>query len=169
MRSCGWQPLTTGAKLSSKRRLWVVVLMRLCDRIRLARSTAKRSQASIARDLGVSGSAVAQWEGRSGTVPSPRNLIRLAALLDVSCDWLATGRGASARALDPSVALEFIALDSLEERILRAVRLLAGHEKRLVVQIAEAAALLNESSQPKSRSSEPSRGNLLRNAQRADR
>lgn len=59
-------------------------------RIREARRAAGLTQEDLARSVGVSRSAVAQWEtGRSGQVGG--NLARIAAVLRVSVEHLLTG------------------------------------------------------------------------------
>lgn len=96
----------------------------LADRVRHLRRTHKLSQAALARALGVVPSAVAQWEGRSGTSPTVEHLARMAELAGIAFEWLATGRG-PIRAGDtetPSVASESFARDLLEERLLLAFR-----------------------------------------------
>ncbi|EWS77102.1 helix-turn-helix transcriptional regulator [Xylella taiwanensis] len=51
------------------------------------------TQEALAGELGVSRSAVAQWEMEQGTAPSVENLIRLARRSGLSFEYLATGRG----------------------------------------------------------------------------
>ncbi|HEX7048026.1 MAG TPA: helix-turn-helix transcriptional regulator [Gammaproteobacteria bacterium] len=67
--------------------------MAIHDRIREAREQAGISQTELARLLGVTRSACSQWESSSGTAPRRERLEQLAALLGVSFEWLATGRG----------------------------------------------------------------------------
>lgn len=62
------------------------------DRIRSLREETGLSAAALARELGVTRSAVGQWEG-GFTSPSLENLSALAVLGDVNFEWLATGRG----------------------------------------------------------------------------
>jgi transcriptional regulator with XRE-family HTH domain len=62
-------------------------------RIRFARRVAGMTQAQLAAKLGVSRSAVAQWERSDGSNPSAGNLASLALALNCSFEWLATGRG----------------------------------------------------------------------------
>lgn len=62
-------------------------------RIRRARSIAGMTQAALASLTNVNRSAVAQWEGGSGTCPSTAHLAQLAIATDVCFEWLATGRG----------------------------------------------------------------------------
>jgi transcriptional regulator with XRE-family HTH domain len=61
------------------------------ERIRMARQAAGLTQAGLARAVGVSRSAVAQWEtDRSGQVGG--NLTRIAQVLGVAVEYLLTGR-----------------------------------------------------------------------------
>ncbi|MEO9387138.1 helix-turn-helix domain-containing protein [Chromobacterium phragmitis] len=62
-------------------------------RIKEARIERKHSQQWLADEIGVFQSSVSAWEiGRSE--PTTENLSRIALVLRVSHDWLATGRGA---------------------------------------------------------------------------
>jgi transcriptional regulator with XRE-family HTH domain len=62
-------------------------------RIRFARRGAGLTQTQLAEKIGVSRSAVAQWERSDGSNPSAGNLASLAMALNCSFEWLATGRG----------------------------------------------------------------------------
>jgi transcriptional regulator with XRE-family HTH domain len=64
------------------------------DRIALVRSIAGWTQTKLAKSIGVSRGAVSQWEANK-TFPSAVNLRKIATLLKVSFDWLATGDGPS--------------------------------------------------------------------------
>jgi transcriptional regulator with XRE-family HTH domain len=67
---------------------------RLHQRIREARELTGLSQEALAIDLGVSRSAVAQWEMYpGGTAPAVENLIALARRSGMGFEYLATGRG----------------------------------------------------------------------------
>lgn len=108
----------------------------MCDRIRQARRAASFTQAELARRLGVSPSAVAQWESASGTSPTVANLARIADETHKCFEWLATGRGP--RELDashdaPAVALDAFAHDALEERILLALRRASRRKREKLV------------------------------------
>ena len=107
----------------------------LSDRVRHLRRTRKLSQAALARMLGVVPSAVAQWEGRSGTSPTVEHLSRMAELSGVAFEWLATGRGPirAGDAETPSVASESFARDLLEERLLLAFRRIAFRKRESLV------------------------------------
>lgn len=62
-------------------------------RIRESRKAKGLSQKQLADAIGVTPSAISQYEIKSGTEPSLKNLSKIAKALDVSFEWLATGRG----------------------------------------------------------------------------
>src|SRR3546814_2971201 len=62
------------------------------DRIRLASRGCALSQVQLARRLDVQRSAVANWESGASS-PSSAHREHLARVLDVTNEWLATGRG----------------------------------------------------------------------------
>lgn len=66
---------------------------KLYERIREARRLTQLTQEALAGELGVSRSAVAQWEMADGTAPSVENLIGLAQCSGLHFEYLATGRG----------------------------------------------------------------------------
>ena len=66
---------------------------KLNERVREARHKAGLTQEALAGELGVSRSAVAQWEMERGTAPSVENLIALARRSGMAFEYLATGRG----------------------------------------------------------------------------
>ena len=66
--------------------------MNLTTRILRSRKERKLSQQALADLIGVSRSALAQWETEMSS-PSLENLRKMAELLEVSFEWLATGRG----------------------------------------------------------------------------
>ncbi|HHW4679249.1 MAG TPA: helix-turn-helix domain-containing protein [Xylella sp.] len=66
---------------------------KLFERIREARRASGLTQEALAGELGVSRSAVAQWEMEQGTAPSMENLIGLARRSGLAFEYLATGRG----------------------------------------------------------------------------
>lgn len=61
-------------------------------RIKQARLARKRSQQWLGEEVGVNQSAVSQWE-QNLTEPASENISRIAQVLRISYDWLATGRG----------------------------------------------------------------------------
>lgn len=68
-------------------------MARLYQRVREARKLIGLSQEQLAGEIGVSRSAVAQWEMSDGTSPSVENLIALAQRSGMAFEFLATGRG----------------------------------------------------------------------------
>lgn len=102
----------------------------LSDRIRSARREAKLSQTDIARIVGVTASAVAQWEHRRGTVASTRLLQDVAKATRVSFYWLVTGEGPRRKRrsaqLDEitAIRLDIYAQDAEEESLLQTFRML---------------------------------------------
>ncbi len=68
-------------------------MSKLYERIREARRLTRLTQEALAGELGVSRSAVAQWEMAEGTAPSVENLIGLARRSGLQFEYLATGRG----------------------------------------------------------------------------
>jgi transcriptional regulator with XRE-family HTH domain len=110
----------------------------------LARRAAGLTQADLARQLGVSRSAVAQWERPGGSKPVSGNLEKLAVTMGCSFEWLATGRGnRHAADLQPSqlegtaVILRHFARDDGEEHLLALYRELDGLDQRAVQELAE--------------------------------
>ena len=67
--------------------------MGLAARIRRARRIAGISQQGLAGTLGVTRSAVSNWESDSGVRPATDRLAVMARALHVGFEWLATGRG----------------------------------------------------------------------------
>ena len=67
----------------------------LATRISKARLAKNLSKKQLADKLGVSSSAISQYESSSyfQTEPSVKNLIKLSKILGVSAEWLMTGRG----------------------------------------------------------------------------
>jgi transcriptional regulator with XRE-family HTH domain len=103
----------------------------LCDRLRFARQSAKFTQEILAFRLGVTPSAVAQWERPRGTRPSIRHLDGIAQATGVPIEWLATGRGNSKRSRNgpsddtPAAILSAFAHTVEEELMLDRFRLLS--------------------------------------------
>ena len=112
-------------------------------RIRRARILRKLSQTQMSLCLGVHRSAVAQWEQPGGTAPSLEHIDRIAELLEVNFEWLATGRGRMKPDAnhDPRerIPAEF-ARDVLEERLLFASRQLSEYKREAVLALIEALA-----------------------------
>lgn len=116
--------------------------MNRAERIRLARRRSGLSQEGLARKLGVRRSAVANWEAAArGTQPSSGNLERLACVLGVAHEWLATGRGeigiSSGAGAQPEDFLEASSVSSLEKRLLMAWRSLPAKLRSNLVELIE--------------------------------
>ncbi len=62
-------------------------------RVRQAREHADLTQEQLAVELGLTRSAIAQWEMVDGTSPSVDNMIALALRTGMGFEFLATGRG----------------------------------------------------------------------------
>ena len=117
--------------------------MEYSKRIRRARTVGDLTQAQLAMLIGVHRSAVAQWEQPKGTMPSIAHLAKVAEVLEISCEWLATGRGRMKldAGYDPRerIPTDF-ARDEFEERVLLASRLLNSQKREAVLALIEALA-----------------------------
>lgn len=67
--------------------------MDMATRIRMARQRTGMTQHYLAERMQVTRGAVANWEISVRSKPSLSHLLRLATVLNVSFEWLATGRG----------------------------------------------------------------------------
>lgn len=114
--------------------------MKLSTRIRTARTRAGMSQGELAEALGVSRSAVGNWESAKGRVsPSSERLSELALATGVSYEWLATGRGTPLAPIDgiPAADAEFVD-DPIERRLLQAFRSGSDQFKQAILVVLEA-------------------------------
>jgi transcriptional regulator with XRE-family HTH domain len=114
---------------------------RLKDRIRLARAHAGLSKAELARRVGVSISAVVQWERPDGTRPSARHLAALAECMGLAFEWLATGRGPTRIVNDdgpPALEPTAMALTLFEERLLDLSRKLPTDRREALIEFLAA-------------------------------
>ena len=114
--------------------------MKLSTRIRTARTRAGMSQGALAEALGVSRSAVGNWESAKGRVsPSSERLSELALATGVSYEWLATGRGTPLAPIDgiPAADAEFVD-DPIERRLLQAFRSGSDQFKQAILVVLEA-------------------------------
>jgi len=104
----------------------------VADRIRVARRRARLSQTQAALAIGVHRGTFAHWERGGGHLPSARNVIQLAQVLDVGHDWLMTGRGQMepSQADASAVRLDCFARSLDEERWLQAFRRLPLHTRQ---------------------------------------
>ena len=75
--------------------------MNFAFRSRRARRISGLSQARLAAMIGVGRTAVANWEGAAGFLPSTGHLLAHARATGVAFEWLATGRGPMRLAHDP--------------------------------------------------------------------
>lgn len=111
-------------------------------RIRLARRSARLTQCELAARLGLSRSAVAQWESADGSSPSASNLGRMAMELGCSYEWLATGRGSRVDSEGKAISKRFGGsshaepADPLEERLLSLYRLLGQKDQQILATLA---------------------------------
>jgi len=127
----------------SSRSISVVPGSDLPDRVRLARRMARLSQSKLAVALGVTASAVAQWENPEGTRPSIERLEIIAELAHVNFDWLATGRGRAKRFKTAentiaAVELSAFAQDLDEEVLLQEFRRLPSRMRLLTLELLKA-------------------------------
>ena len=114
--------------------------MRLSTRIRTARVRARISQAELAGMLGVSRSAVGNWESAKARVsPSSERLAELALATGVSYEWLATGRGTPLALIDgiPAADAEMVE-DPVERRLLQAFRACSDQYRQAILVVIEA-------------------------------
>lgn len=114
--------------------------MKLSTRVRTARVRAGMSQAELAQALGVSRSAVGNWESAKGRVfPSSERLSELALATGVSYEWLATGRGTPQTSSEgiPAADAEFVD-DPVERRLLQAFRASSEPFKQAILVVLEA-------------------------------
>lgn len=111
----------------------------LSDRIRHARRLAQLTQAGLARKIGVSASAAAQWELPDGTSPNMENLIGIATACEVSFEWLATDRGLVRPEAQDTPAVDFssFTLDHIEDRLLLAFRRISTRKREAFVRWME--------------------------------
>ena len=73
----------------------IVLMDTLAQRIKSSRKLRKMTQKKLADLVGVSTSSISQYESEAGIAsePSVKTLAKIARSLDVSFEWLATGRG----------------------------------------------------------------------------
>lgn len=99
--------------------LVTTIPLRLPDRIRRARKLRNVDRGTLARNVGVTRSAVTQWEHPRGSTPSVEHLVRIAQSTGTSFEWLATGTGAvHASGEREAVAQGSYAQDDAEEALL---------------------------------------------------
>lgn len=113
----------------------------MSDRIRRVRVQAKINQAELARKVGVTSSAVAQWESTTGTQPSLKYIVEIARLCGASLEWIVTGEGRMRhrdRAVDNDVLVAAVfAHDLTEENLLIEFRRMPTAARRLLVNLIQ--------------------------------
>ncbi|WP_330927459.1 helix-turn-helix transcriptional regulator [Candidatus Sororendozoicomonas aggregata] len=109
--------------------------MNLTMRILRSRKDKKLSQQALAGLIGVSRSALAQWETNMSS-PSLGNLRKMAEVLDVSFEWLATGRGNQFL----SLASDSINDDDVDQEIIRSLSIMNVKKKRAILNVMKAMA-----------------------------
>ncbi|PKY11814.1 hypothetical protein B1757_02300 [Acidithiobacillus marinus] len=77
----------------------------LSERIRLAREAAGLSMSELARRLNVSKQVVWSWENRDIKDPRLEHILALRDILNISIDWLVTGKGEMREKNDPARVL----------------------------------------------------------------
>ena len=113
--------------------------MDLAARIRAARKHAGMPQRQLAALVGVTRSAVANWEDALRSRPATAHIIALAQQTGVSFEWLATGRGRMLPAVECGGALAFCVLrDAGERRLLQAYRRQPERVRRRILATVEA-------------------------------
>lgn len=112
----------------------------LADRLRSARRQSGLSVRALGIRVGVSGSAVAQWESPHGTRPSAGRLVKLASELQVTVDWLLTGVPSAQEPGITAVLLTDFAQCDQELRLLRAFRRLGLSRRTEILKHAESIA-----------------------------
>lgn len=90
----------------------------MAERIKLARERAELSQVALAKLIGVSRSAVYQWEHGITKQLTAENIVELQRATGVSASWIITGRG----------AMESIELRAEQAQLLRAAEHLADYQ-----------------------------------------
>lgn len=91
----------------------------LADRLRAALEDSGFNQSELARRVGVSRGAVSLWLNGSTTSLTGDNLLKVASVLGVSANWLASGRGK----MKPASAQEIPLTDNPDYPAIRRVRI----------------------------------------------
>lgn len=115
--------------------------MRLFMRIRMARQSSGLSQEALAKLIGVSRGAVANWECTDGAIPATGRLGKIAKATGVSFEWLATGRGRIRPNHGPcNSAMSAEGGDPVERRLLAAFRATPVRVRKIIVRMIESSA-----------------------------
>ena len=117
--------------------------MTLAMRIRAARLRAGFSQADLAGKIGVTRTAIANWESaKSRTRPSSERLEAICHLVGVSWEWLATGRGTATFTSDSILAADVdLVEDPVELRLLELFRQSSIAQKESLIALLEAGVV----------------------------
>ncbi len=107
--------------------------MNLTTRILRARKEKKLSQQALADLIGVSRSALAQWETEMSS-PSLANLRKMAEILEVSFEWLATGRGNQ----HLGVPVDTVCDTEVDGEIIRELNRMTLKKKRAILNVMRA-------------------------------
>jgi len=121
--------------------------MKFAIRSRQARRYAGLSQEQLASAIGVGRSAVANWEGRSGPLPSMAHMLAHACATEVALEWLATGRGPMQLVHDPRDDLPAVdgvlVIDCPHEReLLLDFRVASPNAQFLAIEVVKESAYL---------------------------
>lgn len=106
-------------------------------RIRVARRRKNMTQANLAAALGVSRSAVGNWEGAGKTMPDASNLIGIAATTGVSCDWLISGSDEPCSNSCGAGRAPSMARNCIEQQVLLAFRHGSPRTRSAVLQLLD--------------------------------
>lgn len=106
-------------------------------RIRVARRRKHMTQADLAAALGVSRSAVGNWEGAGKTMPDASHLIGIAVATGVSCDWLISGGGEPCSANCGARRAPSTARNCIEQQVLLAFRHGPPRTRRAISQLLD--------------------------------
>lgn len=112
--------------------------MKLNTRIRVVRHSLELSQAGLADGLGVSRSAVCNWECGLA-VPTGGNLLLLAELAHVSFEWLAMNRGRmkpDTPTYDPEAVDALLVYEADEMELIARYRQASARQKAALLQFA---------------------------------
>ena len=109
----------------------------MSQRIREARRRAGLTQQQLADQLAVTRSAVAQWEGRAGVLPTQRNLMALADALNVGYEWLAMGHSLPQPAVGEEPAIYGDPLPEEVERLVRHFNAWPKEKRRALLKLLE--------------------------------
>lgn len=118
------------------------MMTNMANRIRRARALARVSQSQLAAQVGVTRSAVAQWESKANVRPSMDHLSRIAIVTEVQFEWLATGRGPTKHESDQTAGTDakVFAQSETETRLLALLRRLSAKRQEMVCDIIEMMA-----------------------------